>query len=319
MMWLSDQVVDQLRAAIELPDLTGTRYRTVRLIARGGMGAVWLAEDTFLEREVALKILDLADSEGVLASRVRQEALILAKLEHPGIVPVHDAGMLADGSLYYCMKYVQGQTLDQHVENLKSVSEQLRLVQRLAEPLAYAHSRGVLHRDLKPSNIMIGPFGEVLIMDWGLAKQIGTPNLDNDSKIASVPLTARATGVVGTPGYMSPEQSQGAAADPRSDIFSLGAVMVFILTSGGKLLQSLPRPLQAICSKAMATDPAARYQSVEHLICDVEKFVEQAPVNAYQESVFERLQRFAARHSTALVLVGAYLLMRILFIIFSRH
>lgn len=132
MMWLSDQVVDQLRAAIKLPDLSGTRYRALCLIARGGMGAVWLAEDTVLNRRVALKILDFAHAHGSLASRLRQEAEILANLEHPGIVPVHDAGTLGDGAVFYCMKYVQGQTLDQHMQNLKSLSERLRLVQRLA-------------------------------------------------------------------------------------------------------------------------------------------------------------------------------------------
>ena len=173
MKWLSDETVNRLRTAIEVPDLSGTRYRPLELLGRGGMGVVWLAEDGVLNRKVALKILDIADEQGVLAERLALEAQTLASLEHPGIVPVHDAGTLADGGVFYCMKYVQGETLEQHVNSLKSIPERLLMIQRLAEPLAFAHSKGVLHRDLKPSNIMIGPFGEVLIMDWGLAKPSG--------------------------------------------------------------------------------------------------------------------------------------------------
>jgi len=320
MMWLSDQVVDRLRATIELPDLSGTRYRALRLIARGGMGAVWLAEDTTLNRKVALKILDPAYTQGTLAARLLQEAEILANLEHPGIVPVHDAGTLADGSVFYCMKFVQGHTLEQHIPNLRSLSERLRLIQRLAEPVAYAHSKGVLHRDLKPENIMIGPFGEVLVMDWGLAKRIGAPDAKQDEELnASVARSVPATGVVGTPGYMSPEQAQGASADERSDIFSLGAVMVFVLANSERPFGSLHRPLQAICTKAMAADPADRYQSVADLTADVDHFVEQLPITAYKENSYERLQRFAIRHGAAIVLICAYLLMRILFIIFNRR
>jgi serine/threonine protein kinase len=327
MKWLSDHVVDQLRAWIEVPDLAGTRYRPLRLLGRGGMGAVWLAEDTSLNRKVALKILDLADEQGALAARLLREAEILASLEHPGIVPVHDAGTLGDGSVFYCMKYVQGQTLDQHVKSLKSISERLRLVQRLAEPLAFAHSKGVLHRDLKPSNIMIGPFGEVLVMDWGLAKRGVVREADSDTRTSDVaacePFDGHQTGVVGTPGYMSPEQARGEPADERSDVFSLGAVVVFILTNGAPNnpdeFASLPRPLKAICSKAMAADPSTRYQSVGELASDTSKFLEQSPVGAYQENIFDRGGRLVNRHSTAIVLVLAYLLMRILFIMFSRR
>ena len=168
MKWLPDRVIDQMRAAIEQPDLSGTRYRLVRLLAHGGMGAVWLADDTCLRRRVALKIVDSSDERGDLVARLLREAEILASLEHPGIVPVHDAGTLTDGRVFYAMKYVQGQTLERFVQSMPSTAERLRLIQRIAEPLAFAHSKGILHRDLKPSNIMIGPFGEVLLMDWGL-------------------------------------------------------------------------------------------------------------------------------------------------------
>ena len=133
------------------------------------MGTVWLAQDSILQRPVALKILAAENSSADLAARLMQEAMVLARLEHPGIVPVHDAGTLPDGRTFYCMKHVEGQTLDRYARQLP-LRESLRLFQRIAEPLAFAHSRGIIHRDLKPANIMVGSFGEVLIMDWGLAK-----------------------------------------------------------------------------------------------------------------------------------------------------
>jgi serine/threonine protein kinase len=322
MRWLSDQVVDQLRAASDTPDVGGTRYRLVRLLARGGMGAVWLAEDTALNRQVALKILNFADEQEDLSARLLREAEILASLEHPGLVPVHDAGTLADGRVFYCMKYVQGETLDRHIAKDISLSERLRLIQRIAEPLAFAHSRGVLHRDLKPTNIMIGPFGEVLVMDWGLARQAGGPSTEAASHAAptNTKSSTPATGVVGTPGYMSPEQARGEPADSRSDVFSLGAVMQFVLTQG-KALENASRPkaLKAICDKAMSPEPSSRYQSVEEFSADISKYLEQEPVSAYRESIFERTRRLANRHSTAIMLVLAYLLMRTLFIIFAKH
>ena len=321
MKWLSDQVVDHLRNAIELPDLSGTRYRALRELGRGGMGSVWLVEDTTLNRQVALKIVDAAFGKGTLVDRLLREAEILASLEHPGIVPVHDAGTLTDGSVFYCMKYVQGQTLNHHVSKLRSISEQLRLIQRLAEPLAFAHSKGVLHRDLKPANIMIGPFGEVLVMDWGLAKRGSVESNSGSNSSPASPNSGQTTGIVGTVGFMAPEQARGEPADERSDIFSLGAVMAFVL-NGGPTTEGqapVPRPLQAICAKAMADDPSARYQNVGQLAFDIARFLEQSPVNAYRESIVDRIRRLTHRHGTAIVLVLAYLLMRILFIIFARR
>jgi serine/threonine protein kinase len=324
MKWLSDQIVDQLRTVIDVPDLGGTRYRAVRLLARGGMGAVWLAEDATLHREVALKLLDIGDPHGDLSSRLLREARILARLEHPGIVPVHDAGTLSSGLVFYCMKYVQGQTLDQSVRGMTSVSERLRLVQRIAEPLAFAHSKGVLHRDLKPGNIMIGPFGEVLVMDWGLAKQAAPDS--RTAPLSAAPessLRSDATGVVGTPGYMSPEQARGDPVDERTDIFSLGAVMTFVLNNGmrggRKSLDSIPRQLKAICGKAMAPDVSLRYSSVGEFTSDISSYLEQKPISAYRENILDLVDRLIKRHGTAIGLVLVYLLMRILFIVFAKH
>ena len=169
MKFLPDQIVARLQTEMQTPDLSGTRYRALELLGQGGMGTVWLAQDSILQRPVALKILTAENSSADLAARLMQEAVVLARLEHPGIVPVHDAGTLPDGRTFYCMKLVEGQTLDRYAVKLP-LRERLRLFQRIAEPLAFAHSRGIIHRDLKPANIMVGAFGEVLIMDWGLAK-----------------------------------------------------------------------------------------------------------------------------------------------------
>jgi serine/threonine protein kinase len=328
---LSDRVVARLQADMQLPDLSGTRYRLLRYVACGGMGSVWLAEDTVLKRRVALKVLDLAAPADDLDMRLLREARILAGLEHPGIVPVHDAGTLADGRAFCCMKYVEGQTLARHITTL-NLPDRLRLLERIAEPLDFAHARGFIHRDLKPDNVMIGAFGEVLVMDWGLAK-VGVTSLEaGETEIATAVQPTqnwlRVTGqgsVLGTRGYMSPEQARGdTEVDPRTDIFSLGAILTFMLTGSapGELPPasgSVPRPLRAVCEKAMAADPNARYQSAREMTADITHYLNGEPVSAYPEGLLERSGRVFARHRTAVVLVAVYLIMRVLFILFGRR
>ena len=328
---LSDKVVGRLQVDMQEPDLTGTRYRLVRYVARGGMGSVWQVEDTVLQRQVALKVLDLVAPADDLAVRLLQEARILAGLEHPGIVPVHDVGTLADGRAFYCMKFVEGRNFAQHIVEM-NLPDRLRLLGRIAEPVDFAHSRGFIHRDLKPENIMIGAFGEVLVMDWGLAK-VGSTDLQPGDKHVEGPLnstqallgTTGQGGVLGTPGYMSPEQARGdSRIDCRTDVFSLGALLWFALT-GPSSRESMvadsnvPRPLRAICEKAMAPDPDMRYQSAREMTADLSRYLEGAPVSAYSENLLERAHRLFRRHSTAIVLVAAYLLMRLLFILFGRR
>jgi eukaryotic-like serine/threonine-protein kinase len=324
---LSHKVVAELRAEMQAPDLTGTRYRPVRYLARGGMGTVWLVEDTVLERRLALKVLDLVAPCDDLAERLLQEGRILARLEHPGIVPVHDAGTLLDGRAFYCMKYVEGKTLAQHIAG-KSLPDRLRLLERIAEPLDFAHSRGFIHRDLKPENIMIGRFGEVLVMDWGLAKVgVTDPAREMAEPLRPWHTPSHVTGqgsILGTPGYMSPEQALGSEeVDHRADIFSLGAILWFVSTQSqpGELPAGsgkLPRSLRAICEKAMAADPDARYQSAAELTTDLAHYLNGEPVSAYSEGILERMGRIYARHSTAFVLVLVYLIMRLLFIFLVR-
>ncbi|MGH9551745.1 MAG: serine/threonine-protein kinase, partial [Terriglobales bacterium] len=169
MKWLSDQALDRLRAAADAPDLSGTGYVLLDKLGAGGMGGVFRVEHTALGRQVALKVIGIVDSSGEFSARLLREARIIARLEHPGIVPVHDVGTLPDGRVFYTMKLVQGRQLDQQREELGGVPERLRTFQKICDAVSFAHAHNILHRDLKPQNIMVGPFGEVLVMDWGLA------------------------------------------------------------------------------------------------------------------------------------------------------
>ncbi|MBK5298652.1 MAG: serine/threonine protein kinase [Vicinamibacteria bacterium] len=165
-MSLGDEALRHLRHVADLPDLTGTRYELGAPLGRGGMGAVYRVTDRALGRDVALKVLSGATDPASLA-RLETEARILAQLEHPGIVPVHDVGTLPDGRLFYVMTLVRGQRLDARADSGATVSERVRLLMRVADAVAFAHARGIVHRDLTPANIMTGAFGEVLVMDWG--------------------------------------------------------------------------------------------------------------------------------------------------------
>jgi len=339
---LSDKAIERLRAGAEEPDLAGTRYRLLERVARGGMGVVYAAEDEKLERRVALKVLDVPGTDGDLANRLVREARVLARLEHPGIVPVHDVGTLTDGRVFYTMKFVEGQRLDKFVEGLESVQDRLRLFLRICEAVAFAHARGVLHRDLKPANIMVGSFGEVLVMDWGLAKILRgqqptvDPAADPEATIVEKPkrtgersdstrssvITGHGT-VMGTPGYMSPEQARGEVEvlDARSDIFSLGALLRFILTqkTPAGFAPRLDRSLEAICRKATAERPESRYSAVQELGQDVSRYLDGLSVRAHAESVFEKWTRFYRRYRFFILLILAYLVMRVILLLVLKR
>jgi serine/threonine protein kinase len=264
-----------------------------------------VVEDTELKRRVALKVLDVPDAG--IEARLRREAQVLAQLEHPGIVPVHDAGALPDGRAFYTMKWVQGDRLDRRLSRPVPLAERLRLFLRVAEAVAFAHARGVLHRDLKPENVMVGAFGEVLVLDWGLAKVLAdTGDL----------VPARRTGesaVLGTPGFMSPEQRDGESAtvDARTDVYSLGAMLQWMADKDSS------RPLQAISRKAMAARREDRYPDVLSLAADVARFLDGEAVSADAESVLRRVARVAKRHRVALGIVVAYLAGRALILLFT--
>ena len=148
MRWLTDSALERLREAADAPDLEGTRYRLINKLGQGGMGGVFRVEDRTLEREVALKVISIPECSGSLSARLLQEARVIAKLEHPGIVPVHDAGTLPDGRPYYTMKLVQGKRLDEHLKDVPGLSDRLRIFLRICDAVAFAHAHGVLHRDL---------------------------------------------------------------------------------------------------------------------------------------------------------------------------
>jgi serine/threonine protein kinase len=345
MNWLSDEAIARLQTASALPDLAGTRYRLIERVGGGGMGTVYLAEDSVLGRRVALKILDLPELRADLSARLLREAQILGRLEHPGIVPVHDAGTLADGRAFYAMKFVEGERLDMLARRIDAIPDRLRIFQRICEAVAFAHARGILHRDLKPENIMVGPFGEVLVMDWGVAKILRedrTPREDHaevpveSSPAETKPLKTAHGTVLGTAGYMAPEQARGEIdrLDERADIYSLGAILRFLLSSkrprpGEERLNyksaplssagSAPKAVAAISQKAMAEDRANRYASVSDLASDIARYLDGSPVSAYPENVFHKVARWATRYRVAIGLVLAYLIVRALLLFWLRR
>lgn len=315
-------------------------------VAEGGLGAVEIAWDRSLKRKVAFKRLKTAHAEDEeKQARFRREALITARLRHPGIVSIYSLNEDTDGQVSYVMPLIEGEPLDVVIQRFHSESRKaspssyasgmrvlLRFFVDTCQAIAYAHSQGCIHRDLKPQNVMVGPFGETVVVDWGLAKFLGEdegcveqvrikPNLaDNAHNTFSATRTGE---VFGTPMYMSPEQAEGkvASVGPTSDVYSLGATLYNILTgtlpfkdSDPKQLLAeiiagrFPKPssverrtpaaLEAICLKCMAVDPNDRYATVEKLTQDVNNWIANEAVSAYSEPWFSKLVRTIRRHPT---------------------
>jgi eukaryotic-like serine/threonine-protein kinase len=300
--WLSDAAVARLRDVAEWPVIPGGRYDVLAPIARGGMGTVYRGHDRELDRDVAIKVLWATTADDGAARRMRREARVLARLEHPGIVPVYDSGLLEDGRMFYIMKLVQGLRLDEHVAE-RPLAERLRTFTRVCDAVAFAHAHGVVHRDLKPENVMVGPFGEVLVMDWGVAQLLG------DTGIEKHPGS-----VVGTLGYMAPEQARGEDVDGRADVYALGGLLQFLLTGVPPDAAALrgPRPLQAICRKSRAPDPDSRYANASALAHDVNQFLAGEPVAAEPERTIDRLARFVRKYRAPILVVTVYLVLRVL-------
>jgi len=300
--WLPNAAIDRLRDVADFPIPATERYEILEAVARGGMGTVYRARDRELERTVAVKVLSAVVERPDVAARMQQEARILAGLEHPGIVPIYDVGVLQDGRMFYVMKLVSGPRLDEHAAQ-RPLFERLRLFTRICEPVAFAHAHGVVHRDLKPDNIMIGTFGEVLVMDWGVAQ---ISEIGNRGEQLSA--------VVGTRAYMPPEQARGEAVDARADVFALGGILYFLLTGTAPDASVMrgPRALQAICRKAREGTPAARYPDVASLAADVDRFLAAEPVTALPETITDQVIRVARKNRVAIAIVLTYLIFRYL-------
>ena len=326
MKWISDDKLDHLRTIVGNPDLSSTKYTFVKELGRGGMGTVYLAEDRELDRLVAIKVLNTSEVTDDLRDRMIREAQIIARLEHPGIVPVHDVGALPDGRVFYAMKYVRGSRLDEYAAQNSFLRDRLRKFQAACDAVAFAHAHGVIHRDLKPQNIMIGSFGEVLVLDWGVAKirsLFFKPQMNTDSHglICENPChfvaeTMDGT-VIGTRDYMSPEQARGEVdqLDERSDFYSLGAVLHFLLKDKPEISKSA----KAICAKATAPTKESRYGSALELSADIGRLLDAEPVSAYRENALEKVSRWVGKNRFLVLLVLAYLLMRIFFAFTSRR
>jgi len=286
---LSDRMLQHLQDVAEMPHFDGDRYVNLRRVGSGGMGTVFCADDTLLNRKVAIKV-QTADGGQRTA-----EAHVVASLEHPGIVPIHDLGTLEDGRSWYAMKFVDGQTLAQVAQDA-SLPRLLNIVRQTCDAVAFAHARGVVHRDLKPQNIMVGSFGETLVMDWGVARMI-TDAADS----------------AGTPGYSAPEQLAGAPPDPRADVYALGRVLAFVLGNQAS------RALNAIVAKASAADPAERYPDAAALGDDLARWLDGLAVEAHRETPVEVVARWLSNNKTIAAMVAAYIAMRVVLFFFTRR
>jgi eukaryotic-like serine/threonine-protein kinase len=284
-------------------DLFGTRYELGEELGRGDTGVVYAVRDARLDRHIALRVIDADFAPGHAGTDAIESAKILAKLEHPGVVPIYDTGTLPDGRVYYAMRLVRGERLDAFLAREDSLMERLRVFQKVCDAVAFAHQCGIIHRDLKPQNVMVGSFGEVFVIDWGVAEWL----MDSGGR--------RPETVVGTRRYMAPEQAgeDPEAVDGRADIFSLGAILDDVMRG------DRPPPLAAISNKALAPDPVERYQHVQHLAADLMRFLDRLPVSAYDDNLLERALRFAVRNKVLLLLLLTYAFIRLALFLLSWH
>lgn len=335
-----DEVVDDLGLSPVPPD----KYVVGAELARGGMGRILFARDRRMGRPVAVK--ELLDASPRAAARFEREARVTARLQHPGIVPIYDIGRWPSGKPFYAMRMVPGRPLHAAIDEASTVADRLALlpvVIAVAEAIAYAHSRRIIHRDLSPANVLVGSFGETVVIDWGLAKDLTDVRTADDAEAGpyrtghSLTLTGA---VVGTAAYMPPEQADGKPVDERADVYALGAILYHALAGAppyegrsseevlGKLRAGPPRPLdtsrpwrwqrvearvtedlRSIVEKAMARAPEDRYADAGEFVDELKRYQRGQFVRAHDYSLAARLRRWAARRRAVLVtiaiLVGA--------------
>lgn len=316
------------------------RYELEGVHARGGIGRVVVAHDRRLNRTVAIK--ELLERTPSAEARFVREALIAARLQHPGVVPIHEAGRWPSGEPYYAMKLVSGRTLKELIADRAELDERLALLPKVlavAETIAYAHSENVLHRDIKPANVVVGDFGETVVVDWGLAKDLSgdveEPIVaEGEDATGAAGDATRAGNVMGTPSYMAPEQARGDDVDARADVFALGALLYEVLCGRppylgddadeilAKALDGKPQPIDerqpdappdlcAIVRKAMAADPADRYPSAAPLAEDIRRFQTGQLVTARHYSTRTLMRRWIGRHRAGVAVVSAAVLVAI--------
>ncbi|TWT90753.1 Serine/threonine-protein kinase PknD [Pseudobythopirellula maris] len=336
-------------------------YRGLRLLARGGLGVVYTGQDEKLHREVAVKFLQRRCSKDEASLRqFMVEAEVTSRLEHPGVVPVYGAGLTEDDRPFYAMRLIQGETLDDAIaefhgahddpeadpakaddrisphdasRNLELRSLLTRFVS-VCRTIAYAHNRGILHRDIKPANVMLGRYGETLVVDWGLAMAVGREGqFKHELEKTLMPMATSSMtesgSIAGTPAYMSPEQMSGdGTLSPAADIYALGATLYKLLTGRPpveaptlaelrqlvirgefdpprRLAPGLSAALEAICLKAMALQPEKRYATAMELGDEVERYLADEPVAAYQEPFTRKVARWARRHRSVVQTAAA--------------
>jgi eukaryotic-like serine/threonine-protein kinase len=296
---------------------------------RGGIGVVLRAKDRRLGRRVALK--QLQDVNASSQERFEREMRFIARLQHPGIVPIHEAGCWDTGMPFYSMRLIEGRSLREHIEAANSLDERLILLPNLltvAETIAYAHSQGIIHRDLKPGNVIVGAYGETMVIDWGLAKAVGEADADAAcGSYESVPELTVAGQVMGTPSFMPPEQARGEPVDQRADVWALGAVLYnlvcgvapYVGRTSNDVLQSVlagpPRPvlevmpdappeLVAIIVRAMAHDATQRYANAVELAQDLRRFQNGQLVGAHRYTLAALLLRWLRKHRGIVAVAG---------------
>ncbi len=330
------------------------RYEPLRRLGEGGFGEVLGARDNDIGRQVAVKRLHPEMRSPAVLARFAEEVRTIGSLEHPNIVPIHDVGVEENGDYYFVMKYVAGETLESIIDKLAAgdadaharfgVERRVQIFIALLEAVAFAHSKGILHRDIKPANVMVGAYGEVVLMDWGIAKRLredsppvpdvlrpeGPPASGKVEKGASrgVLFQTRSGELIGTPAYMSPEQSRGEPIDERSDVYALSILLYELLTLGHPLADktTLPSMLHAISHeptplagmvnhphqpavsmdlswflrKGLAKNPADRYASVAEMVTRLERRAEGIiPIQChitFMKRMSNGLGRFIDRH-----------------------